>query len=156
MIQRHSTTPLPELVPHLKDWGANSADAWIMQTGNLECLIGYLDLAWRDFVLHDGCLLPAGFNIENYEEWMRATKQDRTAVEAVMNHLHILDLFPSQREEPTLAQVLVIGRVLREMWTAKLSREHPSLPVTVSFPDDQIFDDLLDYEITVFVSRPKT
>lgn len=138
----------------MKDSGATTAAEWITQTGDLECLIGYLDLVWRDFVLHDGCLLPAGFARENYDEWMRATNGNRTSVEVVMNHVHILDIFPDQREEPTLAQVLVIGRVLREMWTAKLSHEYPSLPVKVIFTDDQVFDDLLDYEITVYQNRP--
>lgn len=155
MIQRHSHAPLHELVPPAKDWDANTAAQWVMRAGNMEWLIGYLDLVWRDFVLHDGCLLPAGFQPKVYDDWMKATKQDRTAVEAVMNHEHILDLIPIQIVDPTLDQVLVVGRVLQEMWTAKLSREFPNLSITVSFPDDQDLDDLLEYEITVFQNRPK-
>jgi hypothetical protein len=156
MIERHSSTPPPELIQPLKDSGATTAADWIADTGNFESLIGYLDLVWRDFVLHDGCLLPEGFNPKNYDAWMQSTNQDRTSVEAVMNHIHILDLFSTQRESPTLAQVLVIGRVLREMWTAKLAREYPHLSIKVSFPDDQTFDDLLDYQITVYQNRPET
>jgi hypothetical protein len=49
---------------------------------------------------------------------------------------------------------LLAGRVLREMWCAKLSKDYPHLPVTVSFPDDELFEDLLDYEITVYLNRP--
>jgi hypothetical protein len=54
--------------------------------------------------------------------------------------------------EPTREQVVHLGRVLREMWLAKLRAEFPGRAVVVSFPDEEL-PDLLDYEITVFQGR---
>lgn len=153
MLERHTQLPVPDLVEAAKTSDATPAE-WIRQTGSLLALIGYLDLVWRDFVVHDGCLLREGFTLENFNQWMNVTNGDRTAVEAVMNHEHILDLFVNHESELTSEQVLLAGRVIREMWSAKLSKEYPHLPVTVSFPDDEPFEDLLDYEITVYLDRP--
>jgi hypothetical protein len=153
MLERHTRLPVRDLVEAAKTCDATPAE-WIRQTGSLSALIGYLDLVWRDFVVHDGCLLREGFTLENFNQWMNATNGDRTAVEAMMNHEHILDLFVNHESELTSEQVLLAGRVLREMWCAKLSKDYPHLPVTVSFPDDELFEDLLDYEITVYLNRP--
>lgn len=152
MLDRHTKALPDELIPSAKD-AETHPSYWIYSTGSIEALIGYLDLVWRDFVLHDGCLLSAGFSIENYDNWMRSTNGNQTAVEAVMNHEHIMDMFERHEPEPTHAQILVIGRVLREMWTAKLAKEFPGLSITVSFPDDKQYEDLLDYRITVYQNR---
>ena len=152
MLERHTTALPEELVPSLGDSGLDPAD-WIAETGSHEALIGYLDLVWRDFVLHDGCLLRASFSVENYDHWMEHLGGDRTAVEVMINHVHVLDLFDRDQPGITRAQVVLVGRLLREMWTAKLAREFPDLDITVSFPEDGEPEDLVEYEITVFVER---
>jgi hypothetical protein len=42
-----------------------------------------------------------------------------------------------------------LGRLLKEMWQAKVDRDFPGRGVVVSFPENA-GDDLLGYEITVF------
>lgn len=152
MLERFSNVPFRELLPGAEE-DASEPARWIAGTGSLQQLIGYIDFVWRDFVLHDGCLLQAGFDANNYDTWLKVTNGNRTAVERVINHVHILDLFLNRDPNPTSAQVILAGRLLRDMWGAKLKRDFPALNIVVDFPDAEAFDDLLDYEISVYQAR---
>jgi len=123
---------------------------WLANVGSLGQAIAYADLFWPSFVEHDGCILLAGrFNQDSFQSWVVATGGDRRAIEGVINHTHILDLFLRHDAAPTREQVVWLGRLLREMWQAKVDRDFPGRGVVVSFPEDA-GDDLLGYEIAVF------
>lgn len=125
---------------------------WLAYTGSLGQAIAYAELFWPSFVDHDGYILLAGrFDQANFQTWVAATGGDKRAVEGVINHTHILDLFVKHESEPTREQVVWLGRLLREMWQAKVDRDFPGRGVIVSFSEDA-GDDLLGYEITVFQS----
>ena len=85
---------------------------------------------------------------------MEQTGDNRCAVETVMNHRHILDIFPSNEARPSRIQVVYLDRLLAEMWMAKLLKDFPERRFVVSFPESE-FDDLLDYEITVYQDQPE-
>jgi hypothetical protein len=93
--------------------------------------ISYGKLFWPDFVEHDGCILFANFNKDSYEGFMKQTGGNKKAVEAVMNHEHILDLFPNN--QPTEKQVIYLGRLLKDMWQTKLKRDFPARQISVEF-----------------------
>ena len=123
---------------------------WLANIGSLGQAIAYAELFWPTFVEHDGCILLSGrFDQDNFQRWLVATGGDRSAVEGVINHTHILDLFVQHNTEPTREQVVWLGRLLKEMWQAKLECDFPDRRIVVSFPEDA-GDDLLGYEITVF------
>jgi hypothetical protein len=88
-------------------------------------------LFWPDFVEHDGCILFANFNQESYEGFMKQTGGNKKAVEAVMNHEHLSDLFPNN--EPTERQVIYLGRLLKDIWQTKLKRDFPAQQISVEF-----------------------
>ena len=151
MPQRLSDVPLADLVPETRDWNEGKGIellAWIGCVGSIEHAIAYGELFWPDFVEHEGCVFFAGFSDESYRGFM-STTGDRKSVEAVMNHRHILGMFVERELQPTQAQMVYLGRLLEEIWTAKLQREFPDKRFVVSFPEDPT-DDLLDYEITFF------
>jgi hypothetical protein len=123
---------------------------WLANVSSLGQAIAYAELFWPSFVEYDGCiLLSSRFNQDNFASWLAATGGNRQAVEGVINHTHILDLFIRHDSEPTREQIVWLGRLLREMWQAKLDREFPGRNVVVNFPED-VGDDLLGYEITIF------
>jgi hypothetical protein len=143
---------MADLVPETQDWnGGNGIDllSWVRCVGSIEHAIAYGELFWPDFAEHDGCVFFAGFSEESYVGFMQQTGGNRKAVEAVMNHRHILDLFCRPELQPTLEQVVYFGRLLKEMWAAKLQRDFPDKRFVVSFPEDPS-EDLLDYEVTFF------
>jgi hypothetical protein len=45
--------------------------------------------------------------------------------------------------------ILFVGRLLKDIWQAKLSRDFPKRRITVSFPEEHQ-DDLLQYEVSFF------
>jgi hypothetical protein len=109
MPQRLSDVHLSQLVPETQKWNhGRGIDllAWICHMGNIEQAIAYGELFWPEFVEFDGCILFAGFREESYQGFMSHTGGDRRAVEAVMNHHHILDLFFGSQQEPTRSQVV--------------------------------------------------
>ncbi|MCL2648675.1 MAG: hypothetical protein FWD61_17010 [Phycisphaerales bacterium] len=145
-----STPNFDELIPELKEWNDGkgiSIDTWLEVYGNFQLTIAYRQLFWPDFVEHDNCVLVAPFSSKTYEDFFRHTNGDRAAVEAVMNHHHILDLFSESKQTATEAQMRYIGRTLQEIWTAKLKRDFPHRMFAVSFNDIPGLD-LVDYQIT--------
>ncbi|MCI0642767.1 MAG: hypothetical protein L0Y72_27465 [Gemmataceae bacterium] len=155
MPQRLSDVSLADLIPETRAWnGGNGIDLadWIGCVGSFEHAIAYGELFWPDFVEHDGCVFFAGFSEESYRGFMQQTNGNRQAVEAVMNHRHILDLFSRPELSPTREQVVYLGRLLKEMWAAKLHRDFPGRQFVVSF-DEGPSGNLLDYEVTFFQDR---
>jgi hypothetical protein len=141
-------TSFDELIPELPRWNNGSGidvEDWIGCIGNFEHLIGYVELIWPRFVEHEGCILHEGFSVEGFRGFMEQARGDKRSVEAVMNHLHIADLFSTGR--PTEAQVIHVGHRLKEIWSAKLTRDFPDRNVEVSFTEGP-FEDVVDYEIT--------
>jgi hypothetical protein len=102
---------------------------------------------------HDDCVFFADrFSKENYRAFMEQTKGDKSAVEAVMNHTHLLDIFCNAQPRPTRDMVLYVGRLLKDIWQAKLNRDVPNRRIRVSFPEEHE-DDLLYYEVSFFQER---
>jgi hypothetical protein len=158
MPERFSDVPLANLVPETREWNDGngiSLKAWIACVGSIEHAIAYGELFWPEFVEFDGCVFFGGYSAESYREsyqgFMEQTCSNKQAVEKVMNHRHILDLFCCPRE-PTREQVVYLGRLLKEMWSAKLQRDFPNKRFVVSFSEERS-DDLLDYEVTFFQER---
>lgn len=152
MPQRLSDVPLSKLVPETQGWnGGRGIDllSWFGCVGSIEHAIACGELFWPDFVEHDGCVLLAGFSEESYRGFVAQTGGNLRAVEAVMNHRHIIDIFSGSGKEPARHQVVYLGRLLREMWAAKLHRDFPAKDFVVSFPEEQP-ESLLDYQITFY------
>ncbi|WP_435016072.1 hypothetical protein TA3x_003632 [Tundrisphaera sp. TA3] len=146
---------LLELVPEAEavTWEPDhTALDWIQWAGTAGQAIAYSQLFWPDFVEHDGCLFLAdGFDPDNYQHCMESSNGDRTRVESVINHRHILDIF--DQSPPSRAQIMHLGKVLQSMWGTKLRAEFPGRAVVVWFPEDEDLSDDLDYQITFFQDR---
>jgi hypothetical protein len=155
MPQRLSDIPLADLVPETRKWNGGAGidlESWIGCVGSFEHAIAYAELFWPDFVEFDGCVFFAGLIEENYRGFMEQTRGDKRSVETVMNHRHILDLFCGPELRPSREQVVYIGRLLKDMWEAKLKCDFPARRFVVSFPEEPC-EGLLDYEITFYQER---
>lgn len=145
-------TDLAKLIPELQEWndgGGIEVRAWLSCVGDYQHAIAYGSLFWPQFTEHDGCIFFQDFSTETYEGFMKQAEGDKKRVEAVMNHRHILDLFPNVQSEPTKEQIIHLGHLLRDMWQCKLNRDYPGRRITVSFLEDDC-GDLLDYQVTFF------
>ena len=144
-------TDFTKLIPELSSWNNGAGitpEDWVGCVGNFELAIGYSRLFWPDFVEHDGLVFLAdGFSDDGYRDWTRHSSGDRRAVETVMNHRHVFDHFSHHGGTASEEQVVYLGRVLKEIWQAKLARDFPGRRFVVSFPEDPV-DYLTDYEVT--------
>jgi hypothetical protein len=110
--------------------------------------VGCARILWPNFVEHDGCIfLGDSVDEPNYKAFLKQANGDKRTVEATMNHQHVLHLFAA--ELPTRDLVLYIGRLMKEIWQVKLSREFPNRRITVFFPERDDLE-LIEYEITFF------
>jgi hypothetical protein len=141
------------LIPEAREFawvGALTPVDLLYHIGSIGQAIAYGDLFWPAFVEHDDCvLLRERFEPANFQTWMASTNGDRRRVEAVLNHMHITDLFGDRGERPTHEQVLYLGRLLRDMWAVKLSHDFPKRSFVVSFPEEER-ESLQDYEVSFY------
>ncbi len=150
MPQRLSNVPMADLVPETRVWNDGAGidvESWIRCAGSIEYAIGYGELFWPEFAELDGCVFFAGVTEAGYRGFMVQTGGDKRAVETVLNHRHILDLFPGSR--PARGQVIYLGRLLREVWAAKLASEFPGRQFVVNFPEEGC-EDLLDFVVSFY------
>lgn len=149
------STDFSQLIADLRLW--NNGDGidvqgWLSATGDYEHAIAYAELFWPDFVNYDGCIFRIAMDEETYHKWIKVTNGNKTSVEEVVNHIHILDFFPNVKEPPSKEQVRHLGLKLRDMWEAKVKRDFPNRDIIVHFLDSDT-DDLVDYQVTVFQRR---
>lgn len=143
------------LIPELQCWNNGDGidlDGYLSCMGNYELAIGFANFYWPIFTEHDGCIFRGDVNIEIYEQWKEQTKGNKTAIESVMNHIHVLDIFPNVEQPPTREQIIFLGRQMQQMWAAKLRNDFPSLNVVVDFAQD-CGNDLLEYQLTCYQER---
>ena len=144
-----------KLIPDLQRWNNGDGidlDGYLSCMGNYELAIGFANFYWPTFVEHDGCIFRGDVNLDIYQQWNAQTEGDKTAIEAVMNHVHILDIFPNVEQPPTRQQIIYLGRQIQQMWAAKLCADFPNMDVAVEFADE-CGDDLLEYHITFYQNR---
>jgi hypothetical protein len=152
MPERLSNVPMVDLVPETRDWNEGRGidpRSWISCIGSFEQAIGYGELFWPDFRELDDCVFFAGVTEENYRGFMEQTGGNKRAVETVLNHRHIIDLFSARETDPSVDQFLYLGRLIREMWAAKLAHDYPKRRFMVSFPEEGL-ESLQDFEVTFF------
>ena len=154
MPQRLSDVPMADLVPETRDWNGGSGidlHSWIGCVGSFEHAIGYGELFWPEFAELDGCVFFAGVTEAGYRGFMEQTGGDKRAVQTVLNHRHILDMFAVSEQDVPRAQVVYFGRLLREVWAAKLARDFPDRRFVVSFPEEGC-ESLMDFELSFYQS----
>ena len=125
---------IPELATFLEGKPA-SLEVWLANIGRYDHAIGYAWLFWPPFIEHDGCVFLGEEVADTYAQWKAKYGNDRQAMEAVINHQHILDLFPIA-PEPNQALVAYLGNLLKEMWAAKLRLDFPGRLFVVDFPQE--------------------
>lgn len=145
-----------KLIPELPNWNNGAGidvGSWLSCNGTLQLAIAFSTLFWPRFVEFDDCVLFEDFSIESFQGFMQQTKGNREAVERVMNHRHLVDLFTTAvgepAEEQTPEQLDYLGNVLRDIWQTKLARDFPNREVAVAF-DRGAPDDLLEYIVTFY------
>ena len=147
-----------KLIPEIRDWKVSNGqqfdiEDWIAIEGNIKLAIGYSIVFWPTFLEHDECVfIKSHFSPENFNEWLNVEYVDNYGqIEAVINHLHIMDLFTGERHnEITNEQIIYLGNILREIYEVKLKAEFPTRNFVVTFNGNDENQDLIDYQLTFY------
>jgi hypothetical protein len=142
-----------DVIPELQTWdNGNPVDVavYVNAVGNVKLAIAYGEMFWPKFVEHDGCVFFASFEENTYREFLDQTKGDKKSTEMVMNHYHILNFFEYIYTDPTFEQLIYLGRLIKEMWSAKLHRDFPARRIVVEFYEELWDDDFWDLEVTFY------
>jgi hypothetical protein len=126
---------------------------WIGCMGNFALATGYITLFWPEFVEHDGYILRAGFSEESLHGFEAQAGSNRKSIEWVMNHIHIADIHYHDEAELTEDKVILLGNVLKEIYSVKLAHQFPQSPCIVEFYEAAPGGDLTDYQISFWQAR---
>ena len=149
-------TEVEKLIPEIREFQKDNnhhfnVEDWIAIKGNIKLAIGYSSIFWPDFVEYEDCVfLKSHFSLENYNEWKKVDYVKHfSQIEYVINHIHILDLFLSEKHSDIKKeQVVYLGNILREMYDSKLKTQFKHRKFVVTFNDQDETSDLIDYEMS--------
>jgi hypothetical protein len=156
--------PFEDLDSEFEKWGLNKNDpdvleTWITSSGSLAGLAAYAEVLWPRFLEHQGCVIREGaFSEEGFTSWLKECKGDQTSVEAVMNHVHIRDLFAftgDPEKDGSKPLIRYVGNLLKNVWAAKLAMDFPDRRIKVEFEDEEL-EDPVDYQIVVYTERQQS
>jgi len=115
-------------------------------------LISAANLLWPDFILHEERIyLDSAPDHDDYLELLIASGYDKTTVQALYNHRHLLELVQALEPDatPTRDELIALGNQLQTMWRAKLQEDFPDRPVIVAF-DVEDGDPLDDLQLVIY------
>ncbi len=147
--------PTPEsMIEELSKWNDGKGiqvEDWISCVGNFSLAIGYAELFWPEFIEFEDYILRKGFSESALRSFGKGC--DKKGTEWVMNHLHIADIHHYGCEDLTRDKVVILGNILKEIYSAKLAWQFPDKPCFVEFypPDDE--NDLTGYQISFWQKK---
>jgi hypothetical protein len=83
-----------------------------------------------------GCLVREPvFDTANIDTWLESTGGDVTAVERVVNHVHLYDLV-EELSDTDLPALEDLARRIAQLWTDTLQARYPEYRAVVSFASE--------------------
>jgi hypothetical protein len=143
---------LPESIrKELAPWNNGAGidlESWIGCEGRFALAVGYSSIFWPEFVAFDGYVLRKEFAESSLRGFEKQEGFTRKGVERVMNHLHIADVQHVGCTDISQDKLVYLGRILQEIYEAKLKFQFPDRPCIVEFHQPPKADELLEYQIT--------
>ncbi|MGI8587176.1 MAG: hypothetical protein ACR2M0_05745 [Chloroflexia bacterium] len=107
-----------------------------LRQADFDLTAAFSKLFWPDFVEVDGCVLLArSYSTDNFARWMAQFAGDTRAVEAMLNHTHIHDLYPGIRDGPDASLELLeyLAQIFLVSWRHALLEGFPEKRFVFSY-----------------------
>jgi hypothetical protein len=154
------TTPMPappeSMVAELAAWNNGRGidlESWTACSGDFKSAVGYSTVFWPRFELHGDYIFKARFSAENVQAVEHQCKGDKHSVEWVCNHLHIADIQYQGCEDISEDKIVFLGRVLKEIWEAKLRWQFPDRPCEVEFYEPEDRTNLIEFQLSFWQKK---
>jgi hypothetical protein len=136
---------LPDIREIRSTWtgaGVESTGLWTYLNfkGSVQLPYGFASLFWPDFVDAGGAMILAEkYSKESFDSWYQHFDGDLTAIEKMMNHVHVEDLFMNGPSDDDLDDGVwnTVLTVLESCWRAAATERFPSEPVVVETWDPE-------------------
>jgi hypothetical protein len=116
----------------------------LVAPGNRWAARDLAELFWPRFIEVDGYVLRASqYDPDNLTAWRERHPTNRSAVEDVINHVHLEDLYGGNQKG---AKLTAAGQNLAGAWRHALAAQFPGRPIRVEL------DDSVDMTLTAFSS----
>ncbi len=133
-----------DLLPNYRKWKRGQVPSpvgvwdYLGHRGDFELAFAFGKLFWPDFVEVEGCvLLEEQYDETSFRTWQREFEGDCARVEAMMNHVHVYDLFPEVPADHLDAQLFErLGRLLVQTWTHALKEAFPARAFNVTYSNE--------------------
>lgn len=128
-------------------------EGWACCMGNFQLAVGYSTVFWPRFERHGRYILREGITESGIAGFEAQAGSTAASVEAVLNHLHLADIQHGNCEDISSDKLLHLGKVLEEIYAAKLAWQFPDSPCHVHLyvPEDR--EDLREYQITFWQKK---
>lgn len=92
----------------------------------------FCKVLFPDFVVHEsGVFLESRFTVEAFSSWMETCNSDVVAVEKVLNHMHLYDVFGGCSDRVDEAVYEQLCRIVAQSWTMVLLSKFPEKKFSV-------------------------
>lgn len=100
--------------------------SYISDVVHPEDALMFCKVLFPDFVFHEsGVFLESRFTVESFSSWMETCNNDVVAVEKVLNHMHLFDVFGGCRERVDEAIYEQLCRIVAQSWRMVLLSKFP-------------------------------
>jgi hypothetical protein len=144
--------PPSDMIPELSSSWMNSLEHWVDCNGNYSLAVGYATVFWPTFVPFEDYILREGFDVENLRVWERQQKGNKRDVESLLNHVHIGDIH-QEHKDISEDKIVFLGRVLKEIWEAKLRWQFPDRPCEVEFYEPEDRTNLIEFQLSFWQKK---
>jgi hypothetical protein len=154
----------PDLLPTLREmratWTGPTINLWsfVNFKGSMELGYAFASLFWPELIeVQGGIFVAEQFGQDSFDHWFESLGGSLTRVEAMMNHLHVNDIFLNAPIDDHLPSSVDrrFAESLAGCWRAAAAAQFPHLPIQVEC-DTDIDPDAHDFEVTLFVQREAT
>ena len=123
-------------------------ETWVECEGNYKLLVGYAALLWPKFEAIGKYIFVEGQDRDNIATFENQKNSTPKGVEWVLNHIHLAGLHNHDEDNISADKLKFLGKLMKEMWEAKLAVQFPDRPCTVEFyiPDDP--EELWEYQVS--------
>jgi hypothetical protein len=116
-----------------------SAWSYLGQQETVETAALFGTLFWPEFVEVQECVLLAEhYRPEEFAQWWRQHAGKRSAIEGMVNHTHLYDLFPQAEGDDVLAAYEQLAGILRRCWKAALAVRFPARHFHFSYETEPV------------------
>lgn len=91
---------------------------------DMDMAVAYAMVFWPQFIMYQDLVLFKYFDRRTYHEAKKYAKV-ASDIEKFMNHRHLCEIFGNPYTNATPDQLNCLGRILKDMWSVKLSRDFP-------------------------------